>query len=242
MTVIRDGARRTVSSADLVPGDSIVVQRGMTMPCDVVLTHGVATATEAMLTGETTVVTKTPCAPSAVHTAEARNTLFGGTGVAEVRVGRGDDVLGTVVRTGWESVKGRLVLSILYPRPIPFKFMRESVLFVVLLFLSAMIGFGINAWQMRLACLEDDGVTQRACNSEEIQAIVQRGCDMVTIVVPPALPLALTVGVIYATSALRKRSLYCISPQKINVAGKINAICFDKTGTLVRATAHPAAR
>lgn len=44
---------------------------------------------------------------------------------------------------------------------------------------------------------------------------------MVTIVVPPALPLALTVGVIYAVGALRKQKLFCISPPKVNVAGKV---------------------
>ena len=69
-------------------------------------------------------VSKTPADPSNAHVAGAINTLFGGTNVAELRVGAGQQVLAVVVRTGWESVKGRLVLSILYPRPIPFKFMR----------------------------------------------------------------------------------------------------------------------
>lgn len=31
---------------------------------------------------------------------------------------------------------------------------------------------------------------------------------------------------------LRKLGIYCISPSRVNVAGKINVCCFDKTGTL----------
>jgi cation-transporting ATPase 13A2 len=121
--------------------------------------------------------------------------------------------------------------------------MTESIYFVALLFLAAMFGFGINAWQMRIDCVDDDG-NERECTGTEIGYIVQRGCDMVTIVVPPALPLALTVGVIYAVSALRQEKLYCISPTKINLAGKVNAVCFDKTGTLTTdslelAVVHP---
>lgn len=31
---------------------------------------------------------------------------------------------------------------------------------------------------------------------------------------------------------LKKKSIFCISPPKINVSGKVNIMCFDKTGTL----------
>jgi cation-transporting ATPase 13A2 len=56
--------------------------------------------------------------------------------------------------------------------------------------------------------------------------------DIVTIVVPPALPAAMTVGTVYAQSRLKKKSIYCISPPRINFCGKLKLICFDKTGTL----------
>jgi hypothetical protein len=55
---------------------------------------------------------------------------------------------------------------------------------------------------------------------------------MVTIVVPPALPLALTVGTMFALVALRKHNIFCISPGRVNLAGKVNCWVFDKTGTL----------
>jgi cation-transporting ATPase 13A3/4/5 len=42
----------------------------------------------------------------------------------------------------------------------------------------------------------------------------------------------LSIGSSFALSRLKKKSIFCISPQKINVAGRVNIMCFDKTGTL----------
>jgi cation-transporting P-type ATPase 13A2 len=106
---------------------------------------------------------------------------------------------------------------------VPFKFIREAFYFIAILFAAAMVGFGINAWQLAINCVDPDTGLPRQCTGDDIATIVQRGCDMVTIVVPPALPLALSVGVIYAMAALRSKKLYCISPSKVNVSGKVRA-------------------
>ena len=66
----------------------------------------------------------------------------------------------------------------------------------------------------------------------DVGEIIIRALDIITIVVPPALPAAMTVGTVYAQSRLRKQHIYCISPPRINVCGKLKLICFDKTGTL----------
>ena len=62
--------------------------------------------------------------------------------------------------------------------------------------------------------------------------IIIRALDLITIVVPPALPATLTIGTSFALSRLRKKQIFCISPQRVNVGGKLDIICFDKTGTL----------
>jgi P-type E1-E2 ATPase len=31
---------------------------------------------------------------------------------------------------------------------------------------------------------------------------------------------------------LKKKQIYCISPPRINISGKLKLVCFDKTGTL----------
>ena len=53
-----------------------------------------------------------------------------------------------------------------------------------------------------------------------------------TIVVPPALPAALAVGITYAQKRLKKKSIFTISPKRINLSGSVNLALFDKTGTL----------
>lgn len=62
--------------------------------------------------------------------------------------------------------------------------------------------------------------------------IALRALDLITIVVPPALPATLTIGTTFAIDRLRKSSIFCISPNRVNIGGKINVVCFDKTGTL----------
>jgi len=62
--------------------------------------------------------------------------------------------------------------------------------------------------------------------------IVVRALDLITIVVPPALPATLSIGTNFAIGRLRKLGIFCISPTRVNVGGKVNVCCFDKTGTL----------
>jgi magnesium-transporting ATPase (P-type) len=42
----------------------------------------------------------------------------------------------------------------------------------------------------------------------------------------------MSVGTVYAQSRLKYKSIFCISPPRINIGGKLKLICFDKTGTL----------
>lgn len=61
-----------------------------------------------------------------------------------------------------------------------------------------------------------------------MKELIIRALDVVTIVVPPALPAAMTTGTIYAQGRLKKQGIFCISPPRINVSGKLSAFCFDK--------------
>lgn len=66
----------------------------------------------------------------------------------------------------------------------------------------------------------------------ETWAIVDRSLDLITITVPPALPAAMTAGTAFAIARLKKKRIYCISPPRVNVSGRVNLMVFDKTGTL----------
>ncbi|EGG08153.1 uncharacterized protein MELLADRAFT_84923 [Melampsora larici-populina 98AG31] len=52
--------------------------------------------------------------------------------------------------------------------------------------------------------------------------------DLITIVVPSALPATIPIGTSFSMAHLRKPGIFCISPNRVNISGKINLICFDK--------------
>ncbi|XP_061739900.1 polyamine-transporting ATPase 13A3 isoform X2 [Nerophis ophidion] len=221
-----------VLSSDLVPGDVIVIpSNGTIMPCDAVLVSGTCIVNESMLTGESVPVTKTNLpnqspgesgdeAESPYSTEEhKRHTLFCGTNVIQTRFYTGELVKAVVVRTGFSTAKGQLVRSILYPKPTDFKLYRDAYLFLLCLVGVAGIGFVYS-------------IVLSVMNKVPTKTIIIESLDIITITVPPALPAAMTAGIVYAQRRLKRIGIFCISPQRINICGQINLVCFDKTGTL----------
>ncbi|NXV75888.1 AT132 ATPase, partial [Atlantisia rogersi] len=221
------GEEMVVSSADLVPGDCFSLPAdGMLVPCDAALLSGECMVNESMLTGESVPVMKTPLPASSqaagtVYSPEEhrRHTLFCGTQVIQAKSYVGRDVLAVVTRTGFCTAKGDLIASILYPKPVSFKFYKDAVKFVLFLAVLALVG---TAYSILILVK----------NQVPVGQIIIRALDLVTVIVPPALPAAMTVGTIYAQNRLKKQGIFCISPPRINLCGKIRLVCFDKTGTL----------
>lgn len=220
----KNGLSRLVPTETIVPGDIIEIPpHGCLMHCDAVLLAGNCIVNESMLTGESVPVTKTPLPNSATVTYDsrehARHTLFSGTRVIQTRYYGGEPVLAVAVRTGWSTSKGGLVRSILYPPPVDYRFERDSYRWVCLLAGVAGLGFLYT-------------VVTKALRGISARDLVLEALDLVTIVVPPALPAAMTVGRLYAQQRLRADNIFCIAPRTINVSGSVDCVCFDKTGTL----------
>jgi cation-transporting P-type ATPase 13A2 len=154
----------------------------------------------------------------------AKHFLFSGTKIVRARrpqEGEDDEAvaLAMVLRTGFNTTKGALVRSMLFPKPSGFAFYRDSFRYISVMGGIAAIGFVasfINFVRLELAW----------------HLIIVRALDLITIVVPPALPATLTIGTNFALSRLKNKQIYCISPQRVNVGGKLDIVCFDKTGTL----------
>ncbi|XP_062363425.1 polyamine-transporting ATPase 13A2 isoform X8 [Cinclus cinclus] len=135
------GEELVVSSAELVPGDCIrLPAAGALLPCDVALLTGECMVNESLLTGESVPVMKTPLpvsgqAGSTTYCPEEhrRHTLFCGTQLIQAKAYADSEVLAVVTRTGFCTAKGDLISSILYPKPVSFKFYKDAVKFVLFL-------------------------------------------------------------------------------------------------------------
>ncbi|KAI9025770.1 putative P-type ATPase [Phycomyces nitens] len=226
----RSGAWRTVSSTELVPGDLIDIADLHTVPCDAVLISGDCILNESMLTGESVPVSKAPITDITLRKVNlsgptipaevAKHFLFMGTKVVRVRSGVNvSAATAVVVRTGFNTAKGALIRSMLFPKPNNFKFYRDSFRFIGILSIIAVFGFMLSS--VNFIRLGIDTTT-----------MILRALDLITIVVPPALPATMSIGTSFAISRLKKIGIFCISPPRVNMGGKIDCMCFDKTGTL----------
>ena len=225
--VIRNGQEIEISSTALTVGDLVVLSNNLDIPCDLTLLTGSVVINEAMLTGESVPVVKYPvldASTSATASIEVgkdtRSTLFAGTRVMQLKPQTGSTrVLALVVRTGFFTTKGNMISSMLYPPKSTFRFEKQSYKFLGFLFLLSFIGMGFTFWRYSL-----EGVG--------VDLMIKRGLDLVTIVVPPSLPLAMSIGVSFSIRCLSKLKIFCIDPGRITFAGKVKMMCFDKTGTL----------
>ncbi|KAJ8076562.1 hypothetical protein AAF712_000212 [Marasmius tenuissimus] len=231
--VLVDGSWIEKDSTDLVPGDIINLSSSQlsTVPSDLFLLSGDAIVNESMLTGESIPVSKIPTKDDDLmkwKDGKGENPkvfLYGGTKIVRIRAAMsvdssvGKPALALVARTGFNTTKGALVRSMLFPKPIGFKFYRDSMRFIGVLTCIALLGFSVSAVNFVRIGLP-------------WHTIVVRALDLITVVVPPALPATLSIGTSFAIGRLRKLGIFCISPTRVNIAGKVNVCCFDKTGTL----------
>lgn len=130
-------------SVDLVPGDLVDLSESTltTFPADLLLLSGDAIVNESMLTGESVPVSKVPIEPDVVSLVSApggeisaelsRHVVYNGTKIIRIRktaptaqqagVGGGDvEAVAMVMRTGFNTTKGALVRSMLFPKPFGF--------------------------------------------------------------------------------------------------------------------------
>ncbi|KAJ3273250.1 hypothetical protein HDV01_004608 [Terramyces sp. JEL0728] len=226
--VLRDGQVKIVNSEDLVVADVLFLENkdmNSQIPCDLILLHGECLIDESLLTGETVPVLKAPLQPfgDPVNMDKDKNhILFGGSNILQLKpkkYNNADCVIAVVIATGFYTSKGKLFDSILNPNEIDFKFNRDASKFMCVLGAVAFLAF-VN----RAANSFMDGMNA-------FDAIIG-SVDLITIAVPPALPLILTVGIGISVQRLAKLKIFCIDPARLNFAGRLDIMCWDKTGTL----------
>ncbi|XP_077343608.1 putative cation-transporting ATPase 13A4 [Lithobates pipiens] len=224
----RNGDYSEVESRYLVPGDIVVLTgKNFFMSCDAILINGTCVVNEGMLTGESIPVTKTQLPhqdktmPWKQYSGEdyKRHILFCGTEVIQTESTAQGPAKAIVLRTGFNTTKGDMVRSILYPKPLNFKLDRDVRWFYIFLACLAIIGviYAVTIYVQRKV---------------PAWRIIVESLVLIICAVSPVIPAALMVGILYAKRRLRKKRVYCVSPDRINMCGQINLFCFDKTGTL----------
>lgn len=218
--ILKNSKYIEIDSSDLAPGNIVALDSSSTVcPCDLILIKGDAIVDESMLTGESVPISKVALQNQSQIKPDSFNFIYCGTQILRARDSFKKPALGLVVKTGFETEKGQLIQSILFPKPINFNFYSDSMKYIFILGVIAIVGFVSSLYnQLRL-------------NTSRYY-VISRALDLITVVVPPALPATMSIGTLFSINRLKSKLIHCISPSKINVASNIDIFCFDKTGTL----------
>ncbi|KAI0467635.1 hypothetical protein F4859DRAFT_506591 [Xylaria cf. heliscus] len=244
MWVYRLGRWTEIQSDKLVPGDLVSVGRTKEdsgVACDMLLVEGTAIVNEAMLSGESTPLLKDSIqlrpgdAPIDPEGLDKNAFLWGGTKVLQVTHGNPDEekpklasgvpvppdngVMAVVMKTGFETSQGSLVRTMIYSTERVSANNAEALFFILFLLIFALAA----SWYVW-----DEGVKKDRKRSKLLLDCVL----IVTSVVPPELPMELSLAVNTSLAALAKFAIFCTEPFRIPFAGRIDIACFDKTGTL----------
>lgn len=216
--VVREDGQHQVDAAELVPGDTILLEPGDRVPADIRLEkcHNLKIE-EAILTGESEAVDKSP-EPVEAEAALGDQTCmaFSGTMVA-TGTGRG-----VVVRTGASTeigrISGLLASTTTLKTPLLEQMDRFArVLSIIVILTGVAIFFGGLAFS---------GLEFR----ELFMAVV----GLTVAAIPEGLPAILTITLAIGVRQMARRKAVVRRMPVIETLGAVSVICSDKTGTLTR--------
>ncbi|PRQ20192.1 putative calcium-transporting ATPase [Rosa chinensis] len=239
LMVHRCGKWIKLAGTDLLPGDVVSIGRSSgptgedrTVPADMLILAGSAIVNEAILTGESTPQWKVSIMSRGAEEKlsakrDKSHVLFGGTKILQHTPDKGFPLktpdagcVAVVLRTGFETSQGKLMRTILFSTERVTANSWESGLFILFLVVFAVIAAGY----VLKKGLEDPTRSKYK---------LFLSCSLIiTSVIPPELPMELSIAVNTSLIALARRGIFCTEPFRIPFAGKVDICCFDKTGTL----------
>ena len=217
-----------IDSANLVPGDIFVLPKnGNSVPCDCILLSGSVIVNEAMLTGESTPIIKSHLIDENKKLDlknDYKHILYYGTNIVQKRAENKQPILCLCFSTGFNTVRGNLIRSVIYPKEGDKSFLVDSFKFLKIIGIIFAFGF-LVILPIKIT---------RIVKSDEKKELITDVLDLLTQAIPPELPLCLGICLGIAQKRCKEKRIICINKEKINSAGKINVCVFDKTGTLTK--------
>ncbi|TAH52095.1 MAG: cation-transporting P-type ATPase [Betaproteobacteria bacterium] len=217
-TVIRDGSRREIDAAELVPGDVVVLASGDRVPADLRLfAVKDLRIEEAALTGESLPAEKAlaPVAPDA-PLGDRTGMAYSGTVVVY------GQATGIVVATGDDTELGRIndMLAAVGHQATPLlrKIDQFGRVLAIAILAAAALTFAI-------------GTLWRGHPPAEMFMMV---VALAASAIPEGLPAILTVTLALGVQRMARRNAIVRHLPAVETLGSVTVICSDKTGTLTR--------
>ncbi|MGV3528988.1 MAG: cation-translocating P-type ATPase [Flavisolibacter sp.] len=204
--VIRDGEEKIIASADLVPGDVMLLEEGEKIPADATIIHeNDLSVNEAIITGESLPVEK--------HSLSGEDQLYQGTivntGKCQARV----TAIGSSTMLG---KIGRSIDEYAAPRTL----LQQGVdVFVKRLALFGVIGFAI-VWALNYF------------RSGDVLGSLLFGLTLAMAAIPEEIPVAFSSFMGLGAYRMSKLGIISRQPAIIENLGAVSVVCLDKTGTI----------
>ena len=206
IAVIRDGEEIIISAQELLPGDVMLLDEGMTVPADAVLLQGNDfSVNESVITGESLPVDK--------HESDDLNILYQG---STVNTGK---CIARVTAIGNGTVLGKLGKVVGTYHPAKTLLQLQINQFVRSLALFGLIGFAIIFLVNYL-------------HHHEWVTSLLFALTLAMSAVPEEIPVAFSSFMALGAYKMSKLGIISRQPQVIESLGAVSVICLDKTGTI----------
>lgn len=222
--VIRDGAYKEILAANLVVGDTVVLQAGSRVPADIRVASSVGMKVDkSLLTGESEPLKVTSeVVPDTVPFLESSNIIFMGSSVVE---GSG---IGIVIASGADNQLAKIVLQASGELPTTSLQVEVNRLVLIIASFALVTGILVALWWVFYLRVQHAGFMT-------LSSMIANAISVVVAYVPEGLPLALSMGL--TIIAKRLCSQYQVLVKRlgsIETLGSISLLASDKTGTLTQ--------